>query len=201
MIRTALFAVLVGMAACSPMFNVKFVEPNIAHFKAKGNRVVVPDSSLVSDVLVIELLKSGKFVIAGHELPNDEATGKAASLNRQPSSRAAYRSNELGAGPEAAPNAAPTEPAKAEPAPTNPAPSTEPEAAPAAHPAAKTGSYDYIFSVYTKTPQPKSNDYPVTYSFSVTAASGEIIYIKALSGGDLKLELASTIAEVAGLLL
>ncbi len=184
---------------------MKFVEPNIAHFKAKGNRVVVAEGSLVSDVLAIEIMKTGKFVIAGHELPKEEPARKSAAITEQPP-LASYRSNLLGAGPEAAAKAsttaATTAPAQAEPVPTSPPPAAEAPAS-VAEPAASNGGYDYVFSVNTSTKAyaPKTNDYPATYSFSVTAASGEIIYIKALSGGDLKRELATTIAEVACLLL
>jgi len=194
MIRVASIALLLGLAACGgPVLNVKFVEPNISHFKAKGNRVVVGEGSLVSDVLAIEVMKNGKFVIAGHDLPKEEKAKAALSPHRD-SSRVAsvsLRTNTFGA-PDSAPAAAPVATPEA-----TPAALAAPEAA------APSADFDYVFSVNTSTRlyAPQSNDYPATYSFSVTAASGEIIYIKALSGGDLKGELASTLGEIAGLLL
>ena len=195
MIRIAAISLLVGLSACSgPLLNVKFVEPNISHFKAKGNRVVVGEGSLVSDVLAIEVMKNGKFAIAGHELPKEQPKPKLAL--RAPGQESwSARSNAFAAPAETAPAAAPA------------APETAPAAAPAApaapEVASPAGDFDYVFSVNTSTKlyAPQSNDYPATYSFSVTAASGEIIYIKALSGGDLKGELATTLGEVAGLLL
>ena len=198
MIRVASVALVLGLAACGgPLLNVKFVEPNISHFKSKGNRVVVGEGSLVSDVLAIEVMKNGKFVIAGHELPKEEKA-KAALLPGRDSSRvasASMRSNAFGA-PDSVPAAAPVAVPAAAPEAAPPAPAA-PEAA------SPSGDFDYVFSVNTSSRlyAPQSNDYPATYSFSVTAASGEIIYIKALSGGDLKGELASTLGEVAGLLL
>lgn len=206
LLRIASVALLLGVGACAvPQLNVKYVDPKISEFKTKGNRVVVGEGSLVGDVLAIEVLKNGKFVIAGHELPR-EAKAKVAHAALEPSTRVAggsLRANLLGAPPKPAPAAAaPADPAT--PAPTEPAPAATEEPAPAAaETEAPGGSYDYVFSVNTSTVlyAPKSNEYPALYSFSVTAASGEIIYIKALSGGDLKAELATTIGELAGLLL
>ncbi len=138
-------------------------------------------------------------MIAGHELPKEAPASQSAALDGRPS-LANYRSNQLGVGLEAAAKVTTTESAKTEPAAASSPTATE---AVATEPASSSAGYDYVFSVNTSTNlyAPKSNDYPATYSFSVTAASGEIIYIKALSGGDLKLELASTLTELAGLLL
>ena len=202
MIRSTAVALLLGVSACGmPALNVKFVEPNISQFKAKGNRVVVGEGSLVSDVLAIEVMKNGKFVIAGHELPKETTKPKVAlsELEAAPhSSSAMLRSNAFAAPAGAAPagSAVPSVPAAA--------PEAAPPAAPAASEAApQSRDFDYVFSVNTssKLYAPSSNSYPATYSFSVTAASGEIVYIKALSGGDLKTELSATLGEVAGLLL
>lgn len=183
-IGTTALGLLLGLAGCGvSSLNVKFVEPKMAAFKGHGNRVIVGEGSLVGDVLAIEVLKNGKFQIAGHEMPISAPRAKGIEAKE----------------PAASP-AAPADPA-AEPAAAAPAAAVAPQApAPEPEPA---GGYDYVFAVNTNTQfyTPKSNEYPATYSFSVTAKTGEIVYIKALSGGDLKLELAGTITEVAGLLL
>jgi hypothetical protein len=186
-------ALALGSSACSlAPLNVKFVEPKIAGFKGHGNRIAVAEGSLDGDVLAIEIMKNGKFMLASREL------------------KAAGAKDEIAAAPTApAPAPAPAPPAAAEPAPAEGAPAEgAPTAAPtpapaAAAPAESSAPVDYTFRVSTITSlyNTGSNSYPATYSFSVTAKTGEIIYIKALSGGDLKVELAATVAEVAGLLL
>ncbi|MEO8903923.1 MAG: hypothetical protein ABI488_16505 [Polyangiaceae bacterium] len=194
MIRLAALSLMLGVAACGmPALNVKFVEPNISQFKARGNRVVVGEGSLVSDVLAIEVMKNGKFQIAGHALPKEAGPSKVAlsELDSAPRPNSPVPRSNLLAAADSAPAAASARAEASEPA------SPSPEAAP------QGGNFDYIFSVNTSTKlyAPSSNSYPATYSFSVTAISGEIIYIKALSGGDLKTELSATLGEVAGLLL
>lgn len=172
-----------GVSACSVTpLNVKFVEPKIATFKGHGNRVAVAEGSLDGDVLAIQIMKNGKFVLASREL------------------KAAGAKEEVAAAPAPAP-AAPPAPVEGA---TEGAPAPAPPPAPAAAAPAESGeAVDYTFRVATITDVyvPGSNSYPATYSFSVTAKTGEIIYVKALSGGDLKAELAATVAEVAGLLL
>lgn len=176
-------ALLLGVGACNfAPLNVKFVEPKIATFKGHGNRVAVAEGSLDGDVLAIQIMKNGKFTLASREMKAVESPKPAA------------------AAPAAAPPAAPpAEGAPAEAAAAVPAPAAPP--APAA--AESESAVDYTFRVasITSVYNTGSNSYPATYSFSVTAKSGEIIYIKALSGGDLKVELAETVAELAGLLL
>lgn len=188
-----LVTALVGLSATGcgvSTLNVKFVEPKIAQWKGKGNRVIVGEGTLVGDVLAIEVLKSGKFQIAGHTLPEAPKAAKTAPPEAKPAP---------------APVAAPVAPVEGAATPADAAPASEPAQVAAPEPAARAdeGAWDYVFSVNTNTRfyKPGTNDYPATYSFTVTARSGEIIYIKALSGGDLKAELALTIGEVAGLLL
>ena len=178
-----------GAAACNlAPLNVKFVEPKIATFKGQGKRVAVAEGSLDGDVLAIEIMKNGKFTLASRELKAVEDAKPQAAAPAAPA--------------PAAPAAAPTEGAPADAVAAAPAPPASPAPAEAA-PAESEAAVDYTFRVasITSVYNTGSNSYPATYSFSVTAKSGEIIYIKALSGGDLKVELAETVAELAGLLL
>lgn len=180
-------ALALGVAACNiAPLNVKFVEPKIATFKGHGNRVAVGEGSLVGDVLAIEIMKNGKFVLASRDLQGDTTPAEPAPAEPAPAPAAAE--------PEAAP-------AEGAPAVAEAAPAAEPAPAPA--PSGEQAPIDYTFRVATITSvyDAGNNSYPATYSFSVTAKTGEIIYIKALSGGDLKVELAETVAELAGLLL
>src|SRR5450432_2742033 len=161
-----------GIVGCgSRQLNVKFVEPGIAQYKAKGNRVSVGEGSLPGDLLAIEIMKNGKFILAS----------RAATLEPK------------GDDKPAAPAKADSSAAKAADSPVG---AKAAEAAPAAE-VPHTG-IAYIFRVNTITNfyHPSSNSYPATYSFSVTARTGEIIYVKALTGADLKAELASTVTEL-----
>lgn len=61
---------------------------------------------------------------------------------------------------------------------------------------------DYLFNVNTLVwVNPEANVMPITYSFSVVTKTGEIVYIKALDGGDMKHEFQATLTELSGLLL
>ena len=65
---------------------------------------------------------------------------------------------------------------------------------------AKPANYRFaVNALYS--PQALQQSMPVTYSFSVVSTTGEIIYIKAISGGDMTNEFQATLSELAGLLL
>lgn len=55
---------LAVLSACGAAQDIVYKDPEIAKYKT-GNRVVVASGSLVSDVVLIEMLKQGKFVLAG----------------------------------------------------------------------------------------------------------------------------------------
>jgi len=55
---------LAVLSACGAAQDIVYKDPEIAKYKT-GNRVVVATGSLVSDVVLIEMLKQGKFVLAG----------------------------------------------------------------------------------------------------------------------------------------
>lgn len=56
---------MLGMlAACGAAQDIVYKDPEIAKYKT-GNRVILASGSLVSDVVMIEMLKHGKFTLAG----------------------------------------------------------------------------------------------------------------------------------------
>ena len=79
LVSSMALGVSVGACNFAPL-NVKFVEPQIASFKGHGNRVAVAEGSLDGDVLAIEIMKNGKFVLASRELAPAPVKTEAAAV-------------------------------------------------------------------------------------------------------------------------
>jgi hypothetical protein len=83
------------LAACGAAQDIVYKDPDIAKYKT-GNRVILASGSLVSDVVMIEMLKHGKFALAGtssdaapaakDEIAKPGAKGAPATVKPDPNS-------------------------------------------------------------------------------------------------------------------
>jgi hypothetical protein len=76
----AVALLLAVLSGCGAAQDIVYKDPEIARYKT-GNRVMLASGSLVSDVVMIEMLKQGKFVLAGtsSEAPAEAKPATAAA--------------------------------------------------------------------------------------------------------------------------
>jgi hypothetical protein len=74
----AVALLLAVLSACGAAQDIVYKDPEIARYKT-GNRVMLASGSLVSDVVLIEMLKQGKFVLAGTSSEAPEEAKSAAA--------------------------------------------------------------------------------------------------------------------------